>query len=67
MRASSQAIEKRLTSGVGLDNQLSHAKVRLDGVRKLLATPSGEQVFPAGPDLSVPSNKAKGRVLDDIL
>jgi hypothetical protein len=65
--AATRAIEKRLTSGIGVNNQLSHAKVRLDAVRKLLATPPGEQVFPAGPDLSVPSNKAIGRVLDDIL
>jgi hypothetical protein len=65
--ASPRAIERRLTRGIGIDNQLNHARVRRDGVRKLLGTPPGEQVFPDGPDLSIPSNKAVGRVLDDIL
>jgi len=59
------AVAKRLTTAVGLENQLQHATVRLDGVRKLLATPSGQQVFPNGRDLSARSNE--GKVLDDIL
>ncbi|ANH76164.1 hypothetical protein ACS15_4426 [Ralstonia insidiosa] len=46
----------------GRDNQISHARVRLDGVRKLLATADGERPFPDGPDLSVPSPRG---VLDD--
>jgi hypothetical protein len=54
-------------SGVGMENQLNHAKTRLAGVRKLLATPPGHQVFPDGPDLSRGSRKPVGRVLDDIL
>jgi len=54
-------------SGIGMDNQLNHAKTRLAGVRKLLATPPGHQVFPDGPDLSRGSHKPVGRVLDDIL
>jgi hypothetical protein len=54
-------------SGVGMENQLNHAKTRLAGVRKLLATPPGHQVFPDGPDLSRDSRKPVGRVLDDIL
>jgi hypothetical protein len=62
-----EAIHRRLTTGIGLENQLNHAKARLDGVRRLLDTPPGEQVFPDGPDLSVGHNKAVGRVLDDIL
>jgi hypothetical protein len=54
-------------SGVGMENQLNHAKTRLAGVRKLLATPPGHQVFPDGPDLSRGPRKPVGRVLDDIL
>ncbi|MFV8639607.1 hypothetical protein ACNRBS_09360 [Ralstonia pseudosolanacearum] len=38
----------------GRDNQIAHAQVRLDGVRKLLATADGEHPFPDGPDLSMP-------------
>lgn len=42
----------RPPSTIGRDNQIAHAKVRLDGVEQLLATPAGEQVFPDGVDLS---------------
>lgn len=38
----------------GRDNQIAHAQVRLEGVRKLLATADGEHPFPDGPDLSMP-------------
>jgi len=54
-------------SGIGIDNQLSHAESRLAGVRKLRATPPGHLVFPDGPDLSRDPGKPIGRVLDDIL
>lgn len=59
-------ISARIT-GIGLENQLSHAKARLAGVRKLLATAPGQQVFPDGPDLSKGSAKLRGTVLDDVL
>lgn len=54
-------------SGIGMENQLKHAKTRLAGVRKLLATHEGYQVFPDGPDLSRGPRKSVGTVLDDIL
>ncbi|MDE2419652.1 MAG: hypothetical protein KGO49_00525 [Gammaproteobacteria bacterium] len=40
------------TNSIGRKNQIEHAKTRLDGVTKLLETPSGELVFPEGVDLS---------------
>lgn len=46
----------------GRDNQIAHAQVRLEGVRKLLATADGEHPFPNGPDLSIPHPRG---VLDD--
>lgn len=64
---SAQSMQTWTSSGIGVDNQLIHAKRRLEGVRKLLATPPGQQVFPDGPDLSRGSRKPIGRVLDDIL
>jgi hypothetical protein len=66
LQVTSQTIEKRVSRSVGLDNQLAHAKVRLEGVRKLLATPPGQLVFPDGPDLSRDPAKPKGRVLDEF-
>lgn len=45
-------IELRSTKSVGKKNQISHAKERLDGVRKILAAKSGEHPFPDGKDLS---------------
>jgi hypothetical protein len=54
-------------SGIGIDNQLAHAKNRLNGVRQLLATSPGQQVFPDGVDLSKGGNRREGTVLDDIL
>jgi hypothetical protein len=67
LTVSAQSMRTWASSGIGMDNQLSHAKTRLAGVRKLLATPPGEQVFPNGPDLSRDSGNPIGRVLDDIL
>ncbi len=67
LTVSAHSMRTWASSGIGMDNQLSHAKSRLAGVRKLLATPPGEQVFPDGPDLSRDSGKPVGRVLDDIL
>jgi hypothetical protein len=67
LTVSAQSMRTSASSGIGMDNQLSHAKSRLAGVRKLLATPPGQQVFPDGPDLSRDSSQPVGRVLDDIL
>lgn len=54
--------EARSATAPGRDNQIAHARVRLEGVRKLLASANGELPFPDGPDLSV--LPARG-VLDD--
>jgi len=59
-----EPIEKRKVYSIGLDNQLAHARVRLAGVRKLLATQPGQLVFPDGPDLSQGPAGTKGTVLD---
>jgi len=67
LTVSAQSMQTWTSSGIGMDNQLSHAKSRLAGVRKLLATPPGHQVFPDGPDLARGSHKLVGRVLDEIL
>jgi hypothetical protein len=67
LTVSVQSMRSWAPSGIGMDNQLSHAKSRLTGVRELLATPPGHQVFPDGPDLSRESSQPIGRVLDDIL
>jgi hypothetical protein len=65
LQVAAKSIEKRISS-IGLDNQLAHAKTRLEGVRMLLATPPGQLVFPDGPDLSKDPAKPKGRVLDEF-
>jgi len=64
MQASQQTIQRRISGSVGLDNQLAHAKVRLEGVRKLLETPPGQLVFPDGADLSRDPAEPERRVLD---
>lgn len=66
MQVAARPLERRISTGVGLDNQLHHAQVRLAAVRKLLETPSGELVFPDGVDLSHDPVKAKGMMLDDV-
>jgi len=66
LQVGAHPIEKRAFESIGLDNQLAHAKTRLAGVRKLLATPPGQMVFPGGPDLSRDPSKPKGRVLDEF-
>ena len=45
-------IKARPLGTIGRKNQLQHATIGLEGVRKLLSTPTGEHVFPGGPDLS---------------
>jgi hypothetical protein len=64
LQAATKSIQSRISGSIGLDNQLAHAKVRLEGVRKLLETAPGQLVFPDGRDLSRDPAKPKGRVLD---
>lgn len=58
------SVEARPASTIGRNNQILHAKERLIGVRKLLETPTGQAVFPDGPDLSA-SNTIRRSALDD--
>lgn len=53
-----QAIEARQSKSIGRDNQLAHGKARLSAVRQILKTPPNVQVFPDGPDLSIPKHSA---------
>jgi hypothetical protein len=53
--------ESLSTASIGRENQIAHAKTRLDAINKVLATPEGEPVFPGGPDFS----KEHRSVLDD--
>jgi hypothetical protein len=45
-------IQSRPSGTIGRINQLSHATIRLDNIRKLLRARAGEQVFPDGSDFS---------------
>jgi len=45
-------IQSRPKSTIGRENQISHATVRLENIRKLLSTPTGKKAFPNGKDLS---------------
>lgn len=54
LAAAVEIAEARPSKSIGRTNQIQHAKVRLDGVRTLLATKQGEKPFPDGPDLSLP-------------
>lgn len=56
LQAALSEASSRPANSIGKANQVSHATVRLNAVRKLLATPPGEHVFPDGPDLSLPSS-----------
>ena len=55
LAAAVETAEARPSKSIGRTNQIQHAKVRLDGVRTLLATEQGKKPFPDGPDLSLPS------------
>ncbi|MCC5064152.1 hypothetical protein [Xanthomonas campestris] len=55
--AAVETAEAKPSKSIGRTNQIQHAKVRLDGVRTLLATQQGEKPFPDGPDLSLPRDK----------
>lgn len=52
--AAVETAEAKPSKSIGRTNQIQHAKVRLEGVRTLLATKQGEKPFPDGPDLSLP-------------
>lgn len=45
-------IQSRPLGTIGRNNQINHATIRLENIRKLLRAHSGEQVFPEGPDFS---------------
>jgi hypothetical protein len=59
-----RTIQARESHSIGRENQLAHGLARLSGVRKVLATPPGSEVFPDGPDLSI-ANTRQG-ILDGI-
>ncbi|MDA3875532.1 MAG: hypothetical protein PF483_00430 [Halothiobacillus sp.] len=52
--AAVETAEAKPSKSIGRTNQIQHAKVRLEGVRTLLATNEGDKPFPDGPDFSVP-------------
>lgn len=54
LKAAVELAEAKPSNSIGRTNQIQHARVRLEGVRTLLATRDGEKPFPDGPDLSVP-------------
>lgn len=58
-----EAIQSRSANTIGRDNQLAHAKTRLEAVRQILVTPEGMPVFPEGADLSQSDIKPRS-VLD---
>jgi hypothetical protein len=64
LEAAHAAAVAKKSGSVGRDNQIIHARVRIEGVRKLLATPVGQRVFPDGPDLSEPQPNTSRSVLD---
>lgn len=55
-------IQGRPITTIGRDNQIAHATVRLESVRKLLRARMGEQVFPNGLDFS--KQMDSGSILD---
>lgn len=58
-----EAIEARPAKTIGRDNQLTHAKNRLESIKQILVTPQGQAVFPDGKDLSI-TNAQLRSVLD---
>ena len=54
LAAAVEKAEEKPSRSSGRTNQIQHAKIRLEGVRKLLEAKQGEKPFPDGPDLSVP-------------
>ena len=49
-------IQTRPATTIGHQNQITHATVRLESIRKLLQTPAGQTVFPNGEDFSKTNN-----------
>jgi hypothetical protein len=47
------AAHSKPTTSIGRENQSRHAEIRLAGIDRLLATPTGERAFPDGQDLSL--------------
>lgn len=60
-----QEIEAHPGSGIGIGNQLQHAKTRLENVKKALAAAEGEKPFPNGSDYSKPILFSPGTVVDE--
>ncbi|MFZ3127305.1 MAG: hypothetical protein WA136_04735 [Rhodoferax sp.] len=63
LKAALAHAQARPDGAVGKANQIAHAKVRLEGIEKLLATSAGQAVFPDGVDHSLPTRIRS--VLDD--
>lgn len=64
LNRASDSIESRTATNTGVENQLAHARERLAGVNKLLATPPGQLVFPDGKDLYAAGTSRRETVLD---
>lgn len=62
-----QKAEATPSGSAGRNNQIEHARSRLSGVRKVLASAPGDKPFPDGPDLSDPTQNdgPKRTALDD--
>ncbi|GAA0618375.1 hypothetical protein GCM10009100_17860 [Thalassospira tepidiphila] len=58
MQAAIKEVSDR-PNGVGVQNQLKHAKQMIEGIDKILATGNGEKVFEEGSDLSEPFDTGK--------
>lgn len=62
LKAALEEVERRPITSIGRDNQIQHAQIRLEGIRRLLDTQEGCLVFPEGTDLS---RKASRSILDE--
>lgn len=57
-------VQNKSITTIGRNNQIEHASQRIQGIKKLLNTPNGQQVFPEGKDYSI-KNQLNGSILDD--
>ena len=64
LRVALEVAEARPSRSVGRANQIEHARVRVEAVRKLLRAAPGERAFPDGPDLSLPTVTRRETPLD---
>jgi hypothetical protein len=64
LQAALEAAEARPSRSVGRANQIEHARIRVEAVRKLLQTATGERAFPDGPDLSLSTGTRRETPLD---